>query len=77
MGSHMKLSQNKEHLRQISVAELTHALDEERKNLFMSRRDSVTRQQENTKKIGLIRKNIARILTLKREHELGSAEAKK
>jgi large subunit ribosomal protein L29 len=73
----MKLSQSKEQLRQGSAAELNHALDEERKNLFMSRRDSVTRQLENTKKIQKIRKNIARILTLKRERELGSAEAKK
>jgi large subunit ribosomal protein L29 len=73
----MKLSQSRENLRQSSVAELNHALDEERKNLFMSRRDSITRQLENTKKIKQVRKNIARILTLKRERELGSAEAKR
>lgn len=73
----MKLAQSKEQFRQISAAELQHALDEERKNLFMGRRDSVTRQLENPKRIGQIRKNIARILTIMRERELGSAEAKK
>lgn len=73
----MKLAQNSEQLRQNSEAELKHALDEERKNLFMSRRDSVTRQLENPKRIKQIRKNIARILTLMRERELQSAEAKK
>jgi len=73
----MKLSQSRDHLRQSSDAELKHALDEERKNLFMSRRDSVTRQLENTKKIRQVRKNIARILTLMREREIESAEAKK
>ncbi len=73
----MKLSQSKEHLRQSSDAELQHALDEERKNLFISHRDSVTRQSENTKKVRQIKKNIARILTLQRERELESAEAKK
>ncbi|MCX6375175.1 MAG: 50S ribosomal protein L29 [Armatimonadetes bacterium] len=52
-------------------------LEEERKSLFMSQRDSVTRRSENPKKIRQIRKNIARILTIQRERELESAEAKK
>lgn len=74
---YMKLTQSREQLRQASSAELQHMLDEERKNLFMSRRDVATAQLENTQKIGQIRKNIARILTILRERELGTAEAKK
>ena len=52
-------------------------VQEERKNLFMARRDSATKQLENSRRIRQIRKNIARILTIIRERELGSAEAKK
>ena len=74
---HMKLAQSREQLRQNSTAEIERVLEEERKSLFMSLRDSVTRRSENPKKIRQIRKNIARILTILRERELESAEAKK
>ena len=74
---HMKLAQSREQLRQNSTAEIERVLEEERKSLFMSQRDSVTRRSENPKKIRQIRKNIARILTILRERELESAEAKK
>ena len=73
----MKLAQSREQLRQNSTAEVQRVLEEERKSLFMSQRDSVTRRSENPKKIRQIRKNIARILTILRERELESAEAKK
>jgi len=73
----MKLAQSREQLRQNSTAEIERVLEEERKSLFMSLRDSVTRRSENPKKIRQIRKNIARILTILRERELESAEAKK
>ena len=52
-------------------------LGEERKNLFMSRRDSATKQLENPKKIRQIRKNIARILTTMRSREIESAKGTK
>ena len=51
-------------------------LQDERKNLFMSRRDSATKQLENPRKIREIRKRIARILTYMRQRELSSEEAK-
>ena len=73
----MKLAQSRERLRGNSTVELEHALEEERKNLFMTKRDSASRQLENPKKIRATRKNIARILTLLKERELESAEAKK
>ena len=73
----MRLAQYRQQLRQSSTAELERMLNEERKNLFMACRDSATKQLENPRRIRQVRKNIARILTLLRERELGSAEAKK
>lgn len=70
----MRLAQHREQLRQSSSAELTRMLQEERKSLFMSRKDSATKQLENPRKIREIRKNIARILTVLRERELESAK---
>ncbi|NIM05700.1 MAG: 50S ribosomal protein L29 [Armatimonadetes bacterium] len=71
----MKLAQYRKQIRQSSTAELQRMLEEERKNLFISRRDSATKQLENPRKIRDIRKNIARILTVLRERELETAEA--
>lgn len=70
----MKLAQHRKQVRESSEADLKRMLEEERKNLFMVRRDSATKQMEDTKKIRQIRKNIARILTVMHERE--SAEAK-
>lgn len=71
---HMRLAQHRQQLRQSSTPELERMLQEERRNLFMSRRDSATKQLENPNRIGQIRKNIARILTVLRERELESAK---
>lgn len=71
----MKLAQYRKQIRQSSTAELQRMLEEERKNLFISRRDSATKQLENPRRIREIRKNIARILTILRERELETAEA--
>jgi large subunit ribosomal protein L29 len=73
----MKLSQLKKQLSESSKAELERLLQEERRNLFMARRDSATKQLENPKQIKQIKKNIARILTLLGERSRESAEAKK
>ena len=73
----MKLAQYRKHLQESPTAELQRMLQEERKNLFMARRDVATKQLENPLRIREIRKNIARILTLLRERELESAEARK
>lgn len=50
---------------------------DERKSLFMSRKDSASKQMENPKKMRVTRKNIARILTILRERELESAKGTK
>ncbi|HUV05429.1 MAG TPA: 50S ribosomal protein L29 [Armatimonadota bacterium] len=73
----MKLAQYRKHLQESPTAELRRMLEEERKNLFMARRDSATKQLENPMRIRQIRKNIARILTMLREREPESAEARK
>jgi large subunit ribosomal protein L29 len=73
----MKLSQLKKQLRESSTAELERLLQEERKKLFMARKDAATKQLENPKQIRQIRKNIARILTILGERSRESAEAKK
>jgi large subunit ribosomal protein L29 len=72
----MKLDQSRQQLRDSSDAELKRVLEEERKNLFMARRDTVTRQLENPHRIRQIRKKIARIITIEKQREIGSAEAK-
>jgi len=57
-------------LRNLSDTELTDELSRERAKLFNLRRENTTRQLQNTAAISQTRKNIARILTLKREREL-------
>lgn len=70
----MKAAQLRDKLREASGAELERMLQEERKNLFIARRESAMKQLENTKRISEGRKNIARILTIIRERELEAAK---
>ena len=70
----MKVAQHREQLRQASEAELERMLQDERKTLFIARRESAMKQLENPKRISESRKNIARILTLMRERELEAAK---
>ncbi|MHB1456656.1 MAG: 50S ribosomal protein L29 [Armatimonadota bacterium] len=70
----MKLTQYKEELRKGSKEDLEKMIQDERKNLFMGRKEAATKQLENTMRIKNARKNIARILTVLRERELESAK---
>lgn len=72
----MKLAQHRQQLRGSSTAELERMIKEEQRNLFMSRKDSATKQLDNPMRISQVRKNIARIRTLLRERELESAKGK-
>ena len=72
----MRLGQHRDQLRQSTDAELERMLLDERKNLFMNRRDSATKQLENPRKIRETKKRIARILTIMREREISSGEAR-
>ena len=73
----MKRAQRRKDLRESSRPEMERMLQEERKNLFMSRRDVATKQLDNPKKIKESRKNIARILTIMREQELAAEKGSK
>ncbi len=72
----MKAAQYREKLREASDAELERMLQEERKNLFIARRESAMKQLENPKRLTEGRKNIARILTILRERELEAAKGR-
>ncbi len=70
MVKFMKRAQYREQLRQSTIDELRRMLQEERKNLFLTKRDAAMKQLENPMRIREVRKNIARILTILREREL-------
>lgn len=72
----MRLAQHREQVRQSSQEELERLLQEERRNLFMCRRDAATKQLENPKRVREIRKRIARILTEIRRRELEALEGR-
>ena len=72
----MKLGQLRDQIRQSPTVELERMLADERKSMFMTLRDSASKQLENPKKIRQIRKNIARLLTILSQRERESAEAK-
>jgi large subunit ribosomal protein L29 len=57
-------------LKNMAPGELQEKLDEFRKELFNLRFQHATAQLENTQRIPEVKKNIARILTILREHEL-------
>ena len=72
----MKIAQHREQLRQASEDELKRLLQDERKTLFVARRESAMKQLENPTRITEARKRIARILTIMREKELEAAKGR-
>ncbi len=70
----MKVAQHRDQLRQASAAELERMLQDERKTLFVARRESAMKQLENPRRLTEARKRIARILTVMRERELEAAK---
>ena len=65
-----KLRANRERLRDLSDQELGDELSNERRKLYELRSQNTTRQLDNTAAIAHAKKQIARILTMKREREL-------
>lgn len=59
-------------LRALENAKLAEKLDEYKKELFGLRFQHATAQLENTQRLSVVKKNIARILTIQRERELGA-----
>jgi large subunit ribosomal protein L29 len=60
-------------LRDMTITELQEQLEKDRQELFSLRFQSSTQQLENPRRIRIVRKNIARILTILSQRE--SAEA--
>lgn len=62
-------------LKDLSDSELFDRLAETRQELFTLRFQHVTGQLENSSRLGLVRKDVARLLTELREREIAAAEA--
>jgi large subunit ribosomal protein L29 len=69
------MAKTKESLRDVGDAELFVKLDEAKEELFNLRFQNVTGQLENSSRLGVVRKQIARINTELREREIAAAEA--
>jgi len=56
-------------LRELDDVKLSAKLDESRKELFSLRFKHATAQLENTRELGIVKKTIARILTIQQERQ--------
>jgi large subunit ribosomal protein L29 len=62
-------------LRELDETELETRLAEAKTELFNLRFQNVTGQLDNSARLGEVRRDIARIKTLLRQHEIAAAEA--
>jgi large subunit ribosomal protein L29 len=62
-------------LRELNLDELDQKLVESKHELFNLRFQMATGKQDNSARLGQVRKDIARIATLLREREIAAAEA--
>ena len=62
-------------LRDMTVDELETRLDEAKQELFNLRFQHVTGQLDNSARLGQLRRDLARMHTILREHEIAAAEA--
>jgi ribosomal protein L29 len=70
-----KTKQRRADLRAMSEADLTAVVAEAHKSIYMFRKDRLGKPQENVKVVHNARKEVARVLTIKRERELSGNEA--
>ena len=63
-------------LRELNLEELDQKLLESKHELFNLRFQMATGKQDNSARLGQVRKDIARIATLLREREIEAAEAR-
>jgi large subunit ribosomal protein L29 len=68
-----RANQEFQELQTLDPVRLARELDETYRQLFVLRRNAATRQLQNVKEIGKVRRKIARIKTLQRQRELGLA----
>jgi ribosomal protein L29 len=66
----VKIKTRREALRGMSEADLTAAVADAHKSIYLFRKDRLSKPQENVKIVRNARKEVARILTIKREREL-------
>lgn len=69
------MAKTKETLRDVGDTELLDKLAEAKEELFNLRFQHVTGQLDNTARLGVVRKQVARINTELREREIAAAEA--
>ena len=62
---------NNEEMRALNDTQIKKQLEDDRKKLFELRFKTATRQQVNHRELRAVKKEIARLLTIKREKELG------
>lgn len=62
-------------LRELADDELVERLDENRDELFNLRFQSVSGQLDNPRRVGEVKREIARILTVQREREIAAERA--
>ncbi len=62
-------------LRDLTVEELESRVDESKQELFNLRFQHVTGQLDNSARLGQLRKDLARMHTILRQHEIAAAEA--
>ena len=70
-----KIKNRREALRGMDEASMTAAIADAHKSIYHFRKDRLSKPQENVKVVRTARKEIARILTIRREREL-SQESK-
>jgi large subunit ribosomal protein L29 len=63
-------------LEELNIEELDRSLKESKENLRLERFKRITSTVENPKKVNSLKKQVARILTLKREYALGKRTLK-
>ena len=69
------MAKTKESLRDLGDSELLDALADAKEELFNLRFQHVTGQLDNSARLGVVRKQVARINTELREREIAAAEA--
>ena len=70
-----KTSEHIAELRNLGDAELLNRLSESRRELFNLRFQLATGQLDNTARMSMVKKDIARLSTFAREREIAAAEA--
>ena len=62
-------------IREYDSGELENRIEESRKELFNLRFQAATGRLDNSARVGIVKREIARLLTVQREREIAEAEA--